>query len=186
MKRLFFLLALLPSLVFAQANAGKGFVIKGKISGLADGEVKITTTQEDQKVIATSTSRQGSFTLNGNIPEPGLYYLVMGKEKPQFIFLENSNITVSGSEKDLKHLKVQGSASHNDFVSFDKTFTPLFAKLNSIAAEEQKQQDENRKEVLMSRYDSAIKALNGEINKFISARKSSYVSLFLITITGQV
>jgi peroxiredoxin len=186
MKRFFFFLALLPFLGFSQVNNAKSFVIRGKVTGISDGEVKITTTQEDRKTIATGNSSKGVFTLKGSIDEPGLYYLVLGKEEPQYIFLENSNITINGTSKDIKHLTIKGSSSHNDFLAFDKTFTPLFAHLNGIATEAQNQQDEYKKQALVVRYDSMIKALNGEIDRFIAARKSSYVSLFLISVTGQV
>ena len=86
MKKFFFLLAFLPTVLFAQNPAAK-FVINGNISGLANGEVKITTTQDDHRVIASGTSTNGVFNVEGSIPEPGLYFIVLSNEQPQYIVL---------------------------------------------------------------------------------------------------
>src|SRR5579875_2427233 len=103
MKKLLFLLAFAPSFLFAQE---KGFVINGKIDGLPNGMVKITTTQEDHQVIATGIAEDGAFTIKGSVPEPSLCFIVfsvLGKaEEPQYLFLENTNINITGSEKDIK------------------------------------------------------------------------------------
>ena len=93
MKKFLLLVALIPTVLFAQNN---GFVINGNISGLNDGPVKVTTTQQENTLIANGVSKNGTFTVNGVIPEPGLYYLVMGNEPPQYVYLENKPIKVSG------------------------------------------------------------------------------------------
>src|SRR3982751_1253838 len=111
MKKIFFLLAILPSVILVHAQA-KNFVINGKVSGISDGDVKITTTSEDHRVIAAGTTQNGNFSVQGSIPEPGLYFIVMGTEQPQYIFLENTPITITGTKADIKNIKVEGSASH--------------------------------------------------------------------------
>jgi len=181
MKQLLLLLALIPTVVFSQS----GFVITGKIDGLPDGEVKITSTL-DQSVLATSTSKAGVFSLKGSVPEPGLYWLVLGKEQAQHLFLENKNIKITGTRKDLKNMKVDGSASHKDFVEFRNTFNPLFGELNGIGAELQKTGDGARRARLVARYDSMVKRTNNEIESFIAKKRSSYVAPFLLFVTSSL
>src|SRR5689334_18688772 len=118
MKKFLSILILIPSLVFAQ-NQSNGFVITGKITGIADGEVKIASTQEDHTVIAKDSIRDGSFTLKGSIPEPGLYFLVVSDQQPQYLYLENSPISITGDRDNIKNLQVQGSRSHTDFLEFN-------------------------------------------------------------------
>lgn len=199
MKKLFVFL-LIPALSWAQPSQNKAgsaatkstktttaasaFNITGNIQGLADGEVKITPTQGDQ-VIAKGTAKNGVFTLNGSVEEPGLYWLTLGKEQPQYIFLENSPIKITGKQSEIKNLQITGSQSHSDFLQFRKTFDPLFANLNAISLQLQQTPDE-KKEAVMQQYRDAITNLNNTVGQFIASKPSSYVSIFLLTVTRQV
>jgi peroxiredoxin len=186
MKKLFTILILLPVLAFAQNTQPKEFVVNGKVTGLADGEVKIASSQEDHAVLVTGSSKDGSFSLKGSIPEPGLYFLVLGEQQPQYIYLENSDITVNGSIDNLKNLKIEGSKSHLDFMEFNRIFNPMIGELNGIAAEIQKEMNEKKRDLLIKRYDSVVLAVNKEVTNFVSAKRSSYVSPFLLWVTAKL
>jgi peroxiredoxin len=186
MKRFLTLLSFIPGFLFAQTGQVKSFVIKGNIAGLPDGEVKIATTQDDHKVIALDSIRQGVFTVKGSIPEPGLYFLVLDDEQPQYIFLENSAITVTGSRADIKNIRVEGSASHNDFKEFNRIFNPMIGELNGLAAGIQRETNEKKRDALVRQYDSVVARVNNEVGVFIASRKSSYVSPFLLWVTAQL
>ena len=84
MKKFLTLLLALPFFAMAQ-ESGKQFVITGNVTGLADGEVKITTTQNDHATVASGMSSNGVFSLKGSVPEPGLYFLVLSSEQPQYV-----------------------------------------------------------------------------------------------------
>jgi thiol-disulfide isomerase/thioredoxin len=181
MKSIFFTLLLLPALVFAQQ---KTFTITGNISGLPDGDVQVKPLQGDQP-IATGTAKAGSFTLKGSVTEPALYWLVLGKNQPQYIFLENGNIKITGSLKDINNLKVEGSNSHKEFMEFQTVFNPIFAELNNISGQVQQANDQKRND-LIRQYTAEVGKLNAEVNRFVSNKKSSYVSPFLLFTTAQV
>jgi peroxiredoxin/acylphosphatase len=185
MKKLLTLFAFSPAILFAQ-NQAKGFVINGNVSGLTDGKVQIVTTAEEHAVIATDSVKNGVFTLKGSISEPNLYFLVLSNEQPQYIYLENSPITITGSKADIKNIKIEGSQSETDFLEFNKTFNPLIAELNGFAALIQKEENEKKKEDLFRQYDSVVKKVNAEVGNFVAAKKSSYVSAFLISVSAQV
>lgn len=202
MKNLFLLL-FLPILSFAQhkSNSGKavaanttavanaqkaeGFTINGNIQGLADGSVKITTTTQNPETIAKGAAKDGVFTLKGQVQEPGLYWITYGKEQPQYIFLENAPIKISGRQAEIKNVKIEGSQSHSDFLQFRKQFDPLFAELNAIAFQLQ-QAAEDKKPALMQQYNNAIASMNKAVGEFLAAKPASYVSLFLLSITKQI
>lgn len=160
------------------------FSITGNIAGLTDGEVKLTTTQGEQ-VIATGAAKNGVFFLKGTVAEPGLYWLTLGKEQPQYIFLESAPIKITGKKTDIKNIRIEGSQSHNDFLQFRKTFDPLFANLNAISLQLQRTPEEKKQEV-MQQYTAAIAAMNNEVGEFIRTKPSSYVSVFLLTVTRQI
>src|SRR5687768_17149651 len=165
MKKIIFLLAFLPTVLFAQ-NPKANFVITGNITGLADGEVKITTTQDDHRVIASGISTNGIFNLEGTIPEPGLYFIVLSNEQPQYIFLENKPITINGEKADIKNIRIEGSGAHKDFIEFNKTFNPMIGELNALAAQLQKEGNEKKREKLTLEYDSVVKRVSNEVGKF--------------------
>jgi peroxiredoxin len=185
MKKILLLLAVLPTVIFVQAQT-KNFVITGNVTGLANGEVKITTTSEDHRVVAAGKSENGAFSVQGSIPEPGLYFIVMSNEQPQYIFVENTPITITGTKADIKNIKVEGSSSHKDFQEFNKTFNPLIGELNSFAAQIQKEGNERKRENLVAQYDSVVKLVSEQVGNFVAAKKSSYVSPFLLWVTAQV
>lgn len=182
MKKIFTLLTFIPAALFAQ----NGFVIKGNVAGLPDGQVKIVTTQEDHALIAADSSHKGAFTIKGTIPEPGLYFIVLGKEQPQYIFLENNPITINGSKAEIKKIRIEGSASHNDFLQFNTTFNPLIAELNSFAAAAQKEPNQQKREKLARQFDSVAAIVNTEVDKFVRSRPASFVSPFVLGVTAQL
>ena len=182
MKKTFFIFLLLPFFSFAQ----NGFVITGNVSGISDGDVKITSVQEEAQLIAKGTVKNGSVSVKGNVPEPGLYWITLGNEQPQHVFLENTAIKINGSKKDIKNLKIEGSASHKDFDTFRKIFNPLMGELSGKAALINRENNEAKRTNLMRQYDSIGKAVQTEIDKFITAKPASYVSPFLLFITAQI
>ncbi len=73
MKNILSLFSFFPLFLFAQTN---GFVVSGKIAGLPEGvEARITSTQQEKQIIAKSLITAGTFTIKGQVPEPGLYWL---------------------------------------------------------------------------------------------------------------
>ncbi len=183
MKQLLFLAFFLPAFGWAQTS---GFTITGAIEGLKDGEVKINATQEGGQLVGTAPVKNGTFTVTGSVPEPGLYWLTLGSEQPQHIYLENKNIKVSGAQKSIKNIKIEGSQSHQDFDQFRKTFNPLIGELNAAAAQAQKAGSEREKEKFLKRYDSLRSLTDAAVGKFIAAKRTSYVSPFVLFVTAQV
>jgi len=182
MKKLLFSLALLPALAFAQS---KNFVLTGSIAGLADGtEVKLLNTQ-NKAPIAGGVVQGGNFTLNGELNEPNLFWLAVGTAQPQYIYLENGTIKVTGSNNDIKNIKVEGSQSHIEFNIFRNIFDPLVSQLNATAEQIQKTNIEKKREALIGKYDSLGKAIASQVGQFVAARPTSYVSPFVLFVTAQ-
>jgi peroxiredoxin len=182
MKKILSLFFFLPLFSLAQA----GFVITGTVSGVADGDVKITSAQEQAQLVAKGTIKNGVLQVKGEVPEPGLYYITIGKEQPQHIFLENTAIKINGTKKDIKNLKIEGSASQQDFVQFRTIFNPLIGELSGKAALLNRSNDEAERANLMRDYDSIGGVIQTEIDKFLAAKPASYVSPFLLFVTAQV
>ena len=182
MKNVFFLLAFLPSLLFAQTE----FTVTGNVTGLPDGAVVRINNVNDNGLVAQSTVTKESFTVKGVIPEPGLYWITMGKEQAQHVFLENTSIKITATAKDLKNMQVKGSQAHKDFERFRDVFNPLVGEFNAKVAQINKTDNEKKREQLMFEYDSILKKIDSEVSIFIKDKQASFVSPFLLYITAQM
>ncbi len=185
MKKLFLFLAFATAFLSAGAQALE-FSISGNVAGLADGPVKVITTSRQPVEVASDSTKGGVFKITGSIPEPGLYLLVMSNEQPQYVYLDQSNITVTGSQAEIKQVKIEGSPSHTDFIELNRVFNPMMGELSALAAQLEKEGNPAKREAMIGHYDSITKKVGVEIRNFISAHPSSYVSPFLLWITSQV
>ena len=184
MKNFFLALFFLPLMLAAQSG---NFVLAGAVTGIADGTpVTITSTTEEGKTIATGNVAASKFLLSGTLPEPGLFWINVGKEQPHHIYLESGNIRFEGAKKDWKNFKVQGSRSHQDFEEFKKTFNPLIADLNAAAAA--MSNSDSEKEALRAKrtYDSLGKVVDVAVGNYVTAHPSSFVTPFVLFVTAQV
>ena len=182
MKNVFFLLAFLPSLLFAQTE----FTVTGTVADLPDGAVVRINNVNDNGLVAQTTAAKGSFTVKGAIPEPGLYWITIGKEQAQHVFLENANLNITGTTKDIKNIQVKGSQAHKDFEQFKAVFNPLVGEFNATVALINKTENEKKREQLMAQYDSLLKKIDNEVDGFIKQKQTSFVSPFLLYITAQM
>ncbi|MDP9229254.1 MAG: AhpC/TSA family protein [Bacteroidota bacterium] len=183
MKKLLLSLLLLPSLLFAQQN---GFTINGTAVGFNDGaDVKLAQVNDNAE-IARAKIMKGKFTITGSVFEPGLFWLILDKEQPQHIYLENSRINIAANKAAIKEVKITGSKSHNDFDDFRKIFNPLIGELNGTAALLNRTPGGPQWDSLKAKYDSVNKLIQVHIDKYIAVKRSSFVSPFLLFITAQM
>jgi peroxiredoxin len=182
MKNLFLLLAFLPSLLFAQTE----FALNGTVAGLPDGAVVRINNVNDNGLVAQSTVSKEKFSIKGSIPEPGLYWITIGSEQAQHVFLEGADFKITGTAKDLKNMQVSGSQAHKDFEQFKAVFNPLVGEFNATVASINKTDNEKKREKLMADYDSLLKHIDSEVASFVTNKQSSFVSPFLLYITAQM
>ena len=189
MRKLILIVSLIPSFIIAQQKNNpedeKKFTITGNISGLPDGEVKILNTNDNSLLTSTKTTG-GKFTVTGAVTEPGLYWLVLGAEQPQHIYIENSKISISGSKAAIKNIKVTGSSSHNDFLEFQKIFNPLVGDLNGTAAKLNMGVTTRQYDSLTKKYELIQSTIQKQIDRFVSSKPKSFVSPFLLFVTAQL
>src|SRR6476619_6213209 len=94
----------------------------------------------------------GKFTIKGSVEEPQLCKLTIGSEQPQYIYVENKKMTVTGSKSNIQHLKITGSASHQDFMKFQEVFNPLINSLNGTVSAINKAAGKPQSDALMKVY----------------------------------
>jgi peroxiredoxin len=170
-----------------KSEAGKNvFSLQGNILGIPDGtDVKLTNANDNSE-IATAKIEKGKFLLRSELAEPILTWLIIGKEKPQYIYVENKKMTVTGKKSDLENLKVGGSSVHYDFLEFQKKFKPLMQSLSETANLVNRSAPGPQYDSLMKEYESKKMLTQTEIDIFLAHKKRSFIAPFVIFVSTQL
>ncbi len=130
MKKFFLVLLLSPSMLLAQ-KTNSGFTIKGDIKGLADKTyISLVPAEKPTDTVARSISNKTLFTLTGQVPEPGLYFVIIkGQPNPPMLFMGNENITLKADMSSLQKITVEGSKIHADYEANNKLLSPYHEKI---------------------------------------------------------
>lgn len=135
MKKYLLLIALLPSFLFAQ-QAGK-FTIKGNITGLPDNSVVNLLNPNSGAAEASGTVKDGKFEITGSVPFPDFKVLSVNSQPPYInLFLDNSNVTVTGTKETFETAEVKGSPSHDQFLALNKIMKPYEGLFSGASGDE--------------------------------------------------
>lgn len=103
------------------SNNEEGYVIRGTINGLDEGTAllaKLDLTTNEQQNVDTTEIKNGKFIFKGKLDSPYLHTIfINGKSKKTHLFLENSDITITGDFDTFETAKVIGSKEDSLFHS---------------------------------------------------------------------
>ena len=181
----FFVLGLLQTSLLANTDNDSSFTIKGSMVGFNDStEVKL----EDQNTgvqLASARIIKGKFTLKGKLTEPTLCWLKIAGDEDQYIYVENRSITITGIKPIRTNYKVTGSQSHNDFMDFQKGFSPLMVRLQTIVPVINSTAYGPQRDSMMQIYYRIRDSIQMNIDVYIDQHLSSFVSPFVLFVTTQ-
>ncbi|MGN6195040.1 MAG: redoxin domain-containing protein [Ginsengibacter sp.] len=124
MKKLFFLIILIPFFGFSQSSS-KDFEISGNVTGYENGTAVSFLNQQTQVPEKQTTIEDGKFTIKGNLAEPSFIVLVFGNQPPAIpLFIDNSKIKITGDKNNLENLSITGSKSEEEFQEYSKQMKP--------------------------------------------------------------
>jgi peroxiredoxin len=181
MKNLLALMLILPLGLLAQ----DGFEIKGTIMGLPENSrVALINLSKQNDTVATTVVDHGSFVLKGKVEDPNLYHLFMeGSGKKAVLFLDNSKLTIKGDADNPQEFQVAGSPAHSDFMELQNTFNPLMEKLIDLQKRIQATPGIQREDSLVNAFQKQYELVTSTIDRFVTSKKSSPLSPFLLYIT---
>ncbi|MFM1793795.1 MAG: hypothetical protein RL642_180 [Bacteroidota bacterium] len=182
-----YFIGLILALPLFAASQTKTFSIKGTIKGLKDKTELVLKNEElNPEPISSFISKGDKFETKGELPEPGLYQLsVKGSQQKLMIFLDASDLTIEGDLVALQNAKVTGSKSHDDFVAFNTTFNPLFAKL-SVFAQKLNGGDKDADGSIRKAYGEVVAEVNTKTDEFIADHSNSPVAPFVFLVMMQL
>ena len=185
MKKLIAGLFLIPGAVMAQQ---KGFVITGTVTGLAENSrVTLVDLNNPTDTLARGLVKKGTFVLKGSIAEPNLHQLTFDvASKKSVMFIGNENVTVNGNIENVQQFIVKGSAVNDDFNEFQKIFNPLFQKLTALNQKMYAAPNQQPNDSLLAIYKQTYDATIVAIEKFVTDKKTSPVTPFMLVVTREL
>jgi peroxiredoxin len=184
MKQLLVCILLMPMGLLAQS----GFVIKGNVMGVPEAsKVTLTDVNNATDTLARAKVDKGMFELKGTIKEANLYQLNFdGVEKKTILFIGNDNITVQGNVENVQDIVIRGSSVHDDFVTFQSTFNPLFRKLTEMNQQLYNTPNVQPGDSIMVAYMNHVEKTKAAIEKFTTEKKGSPVAPFVLVVTSEL
>jgi peroxiredoxin len=177
------IISLLVIIFFIAACSSKPkYIVRGKVDG-SDGITFYLQKRDAGKTISidSAISKKGSFTLKGgSVRYPQLIQLVAGDTKKRTSFyIENSEISVSGTLDSLFNAVIKGSKTQDDYQSFIYSNKPLSESYSKTYIEYQDaSQAGNVIKVaeLKKRADSIQTEITNLQKNFVRNNPTSYVS----------
>ncbi len=166
MKKL--LLPLLSILLVVACSTNKEYVLKGNLEGALDELVYLQTYKDGKLSKIDSTSLiNGSFEFEkGSLEMPTIYYLsVEGKRGSLALFLENSEIAITGHIDSIYNATVMGSDTHKEFEAYNDGLSVFYEK-NSSLYQEYRAAREEGDTVLAKQISDQRMAVNHEIEAY--------------------
>jgi thiol-disulfide isomerase/thioredoxin len=131
MKKIFIFLFAFPFFGFSQikktteTHTGNSFIISGNVTGFPDG-TSVSFLNEQTNLPEKQTSiEKGKFIIKGQMNEPGFKGLIFADQPPVVpLFLDNSNIKISGDKNAIDKLSITGSPTHTLFTEYSGALKP--------------------------------------------------------------
>lgn len=165
-----------------QKLSGVGYYkINGYLRGAEGVAVDLTKIVSSQQVsINAAIIKNGMFTMEGQAIEyPTITYLVTpGKREQAVIFLENSEITLSGHIDSLAKVIVKGSKTQDEYLTFLAKVSPLREKYETRIKDYQSAKNDNDN-ARISKYTKELSEISGKLlvvqKDFIKNNPGSFV-----------
>jgi peroxiredoxin len=179
------LVLLLAVIIMSCGRKAGEFVIRGTVTGVDTGWVKISKSG-DEKWVTLDSARieNGKFKLKGMLASPEMCYLdIPGKQVELGLFVEPASITVKINPDSVEKAVIKGSESNDAYNEFKARIAPLNVKMDSLNVL-YRQFRKEKDSVSMKRIDSLAEVMDGQkkylVLDFAKAYHHTVVAPYLI------
>ncbi len=169
--------------VFSQTikkqNQTKSYTISGKIEGLQQGKVYLSSNDSGTELLDSTLVNEGKFSFKGNIDEPTFYTLkIADMQRAQMgFFLEGGKISIKGNKDSLYKAEVTGSKSNDQWkewgIAWRKIATqagPMYQRLDSATQKGKVKASPEERKI----FDDGMKYLNDQTGEAVIAFIAKY------------
>ncbi len=175
---------------FACGNSGEqpaekpSFTINANIENLAHQKAYLAQYQSGEFVKSDSANiENGMFSFKGSVEFPNVQYVLFNDSKDRIVvFLENSEISITGVDLQKENLKIEGSALNTQLESFISDVQAYETKLKSIVDEYYAAEESGDEELLKSidqKYLEQDSLRRGFVEGYIDSNLNSVIAPYL-------
>lgn len=104
------------------------FNINGTVTGFNEGAVVELLNGQTGATELSTTLKNGNFSFKGKMERPDFKIILFNRQQPYItVFLDNSNVTITGDKATIDKSKITGSPSHTAFEDFNTSLEPYQA-----------------------------------------------------------
>jgi peroxiredoxin len=157
--------------VVKPATTATEFNINGTVTGFNEGASVELLNGQTGATELSAVLKAGKFSFKGKMEKPEFKIILFNRQQPYItVFLDNSNVTITGDKATIDKSKVTGSASHTAFEQFNTSLEPYQAV---FAAD--------------GEYDEAMHANAMKlIHDFVTTHKDSYITPLAVIRYNQI
>jgi peroxiredoxin len=112
----------------AVVTSASEFTINGTITGYNEGATVEFLNGQTGATEQSAILKGGKFSFKGKMERPDFKIILFNRQQPYItVFLDNSNVTITGDKATIDKSKITGSASHTAFEQFNTSLEPYQA-----------------------------------------------------------
>jgi len=162
----------------------EGFKIDVNLEG-ADGKVVLEERLHGEWIgIDTADVVDGKAVLEGNVEMPGAYYFsVLGQRAKTVVFVENSDMTITGKADSIRFVTVSGSATHEEYAKLNKELQKIndeYMALYQEARAASAAGDTAKANEMMDKVDEMYQSTETMQEDFVKNNPSSYATPYIL------
>lgn len=134
MKKLFLYLF---GLVLVSCSSVPEYSITAKLDGLEEGKAYLNKrVGTEWQAVDSVDVTEGTFMFTGTVDMPDYYYITLeGKRGRLTIFIENSDITITGYADTLYNAKITGSSVQDEYTAYSDELNKYWEKYGEVKKE---------------------------------------------------
>src|SRR5690606_14333344 len=171
--------------LFACNKQEKGFKINVNLEG-AEGQILLEKRGETQWIpVDTAEIVDGTAVLKGEVTVPEDHYLsVLGQRAKTILFVENTEMTVSGNVESLEQITVTGSKTHDEYNQVNSEIQKIgeeYMALYQQARDAAAAGDSTKASDLMVQVEALYESTNTIQADFVRNNPGSYAAPYFLS-----
>jgi peroxiredoxin len=112
----------------AVTSTATEFTINGSVTGFTEGTTVEFLNGQTGATEQSTVLKNNTFSFKGKMPTPEFKIILFNRQQPYItVFLDNSNVVITGNKATIDKSKITGSASHTAFEQFNNSLEPYQA-----------------------------------------------------------
>jgi len=172
-------------LLFLSCSSAQEYTITVNLDGLEDGKAYLNNRVDGEwQAVDSCNVIEGAFLFTGTVDMPDYFYISLeGKRGSLPIFIENSDITITGNADTLNKAKTTGSSVQDEYTAYSEELNTYWEKYGEIRIKMSELKEEGD-EVKVSELEAELDKIYEDSQQFskdyVSEHPSSYISPYIL------